>query len=141
MAKIEESVMVQADPQKVWEIVSDLDAEPKYWKGTKSIRNISRDDNMIRREITIAFRNKRCMQAVRLDPPHKIHYEFTEGVIQGNKTVTVTGEGASTTISVTWDTSLTGMMGMFSGSISGHIRKGTKMALDSIKREAEENVR
>ncbi|HIH45539.1 MAG TPA: SRPBCC family protein, partial [Candidatus Nitrosotenuis sp.] len=37
MATIESSITINASADKVWEIVSDLDSEPKFWKGTKSI--------------------------------------------------------------------------------------------------------
>ena len=140
MVRVEESVLVRAPPHTVWDIVSDLDAEPTYWKGTKSVRNISRDGDTVRREITIAFRDKRCVQTVRLHPRHTIEFEFTNGIIQGSKTVTVSGSGEGTALAATWDIRFGGMMGMFGGAITGHIRKGTQQALESIKRDAEERM-
>jgi uncharacterized protein YndB with AHSA1/START domain len=137
MVRVEASVLVRAPPHTVWEIVSDLDSEPTYWKGTKSIRNISRDGDTLRREITIAFRDKRCVQTVRLHPPHTVEFEFTDGIIQGSKTVTVSGGGEGATLTATWDIRFTGMMGMFGGAITGHIKKGTRQALEAIKSEAE----
>ena len=50
MATIEASITINASPDKVWEIVSDLDSEPKFWKGTKSIRNISKEGNTVTRD-------------------------------------------------------------------------------------------
>ena len=137
VTSIEEMVLVRAPPEIVWGIVSDLDAEPTYWKGTKAVRNLSRDGEVIHREVTIAFRNKRCMQTVRLNPPHTIHYEFTGGIIQGNKTISMDGNDEGTTLAASWEIRLTGMMGMFSGAITGHIRDGTRQALKSIKSAAE----
>ena len=37
MAIIESSIKIDAPSKTVWDLVSDLDAEPKYWKGTKSV--------------------------------------------------------------------------------------------------------
>ena len=140
MVSIEEMVLVRAPPDIVWDIISDLDAEPTYWKGTKAIRNISQEGDVVRREVTIAFRDKRCMQTVRLHPPHTIRYEFTDGIIRGNKTVSMAGSDDGTTLAASWEIKLTGMMGMFSGAITGHIRDGTRQALESIKRAAEAKV-
>ncbi len=45
MATIDTSIEINASIDKVWDIISDLDAEPKFWKGTKETRIISRDGN------------------------------------------------------------------------------------------------
>ena len=37
MAIIESSIKIDAPSKTVWDLVSDLDAEPKYWKGTKTM--------------------------------------------------------------------------------------------------------
>ena len=66
MAEIHALVDVNASIDKVWEIISDLDNEPKFWKGTKEIRNISSSENSVKREITIAFRDQKCMQELSL---------------------------------------------------------------------------
>ena len=55
MAIIETSVDINASVDKVWAIISDLDNEPKFWKGTKETKIISRDGNVVTREIIIAF--------------------------------------------------------------------------------------
>jgi len=35
VATIDVSIDINAPIDKVWDIVSDLDYEPKFWKGTK----------------------------------------------------------------------------------------------------------
>ena len=47
MALIEISTQVNASSDKVWDIISDLDNEPKFWKGTKEVRNISKEGNIL----------------------------------------------------------------------------------------------
>ena len=79
MAEIEVSVEISVPIDKVWDIISDTDNEPKFWKGTKEIRNISKNDNIITREITIAFRDQKCMQEVKLQPKEKIEFVFKKG--------------------------------------------------------------
>jgi carbon monoxide dehydrogenase subunit G len=137
MAEIQSSIEINAPLDKVWNIVSDLDSEPKFWKGTKEIRNISKEGNTINREVTIAFKDSKCMQTVTIYPKEKIYVQFTEGIIHGTKTMLISPQGEKTKIEAVWDIKLSGMMGMFTGMIKKHIQSGTEQALQSIKEEIE----
>ena len=137
MVQIQASVEIDASLDKIWSIVSDLDSEPKFWKGTKEVRNISKDENTVTREVTIAFKDSKCMQTVTLYPKEKIQIQFTKGVIEGTKTLTLTQMGNKTRLEVLWDMKLAGMMGMFTGMIKKHIQSGSEQALESIKQEAQ----
>ena len=137
MTEIEVSVEISVPIDKVWDIISDIDNEPKFWKGTKEIRNISKNGNIITREITIAFRDQKCMQEVKLQPKEKIEFVFTKGIIDGIKIMTLTLKDEKTLLKVKWDIKLTGMMGMFTGMIKKHIESGTVQALQKIKEEIE----
>lgn len=137
MTAIEASVSISAPLDRVWEIVSDLDSEPKFWKGTKQVKNISKDGNTIIREVTIAFKDSKCMQKVTLLPKERITAEFTEGIIKGTKTISLAPQDGSTILAAVWDIKLSGMMGMFTGMIKKHIKSGTEQALESIKQEIE----
>jgi len=137
MATIEAEIEINATVDKVWDIVSDIDNEPKFWKGTKEIKNLSKDGNIINREITIAFRDQKCLQEVRLYPKEKIEAKFTKGIIKGEKTVSLTSKEEKTILHTFWDIKLTGMMGMFTGMIKKHIKSGTEQAMQSIKEEIE----
>ena len=137
MAEIKVSVEIDAQIDKVWDIISDIDNEPKFWKGTKEIRNISKNGNTVNREITIAFRDQKCMQEVKLQPKEKIEIVFTKGIIDGIKIITLTAKDEKTLLKVKWDIKLTGMMGMFTGMIKKHIESGTVQALQKIKEEIE----
>lgn len=137
MVQIQSSVEINAPLEKVWNIVSEIDSEPKFWKGTKEVRNISKRGNIVTREITIAFKDSKCMQTVTLFPKEKIQAEFTKGVINGTKTITLTPRDDMVHLEAVWDMKLTGMMGMFTGMVKKHIQSGTEQALQSIKQEAE----
>ncbi len=137
MTTIESAVIIHAPVDKVWDVVSDLDNEPKFWKGTKSIRNISKDGNTVTREVTIAFKDSKCMQTVTLQPKQRVLATFTEGIINGTKTIHLIPEGQNTRLEAIWDMKLSGMMGMFTGMIKKHIKSGTEQALESIKQEIE----
>jgi len=137
MANIEVSIEIGAQRDKVWNVVADLDNEPKFWKGTKEIRNIVKKENTISREITIAFRDQKCMQEIELKPEERIEIKFTKGIIDGDKIITLITSDKKTILKVNWNIRLTGMMGMFTGIIKNHIENGTKQALQKIKEEIE----
>ncbi|RNJ79290.1 MAG: SRPBCC family protein [Nitrosopumilus sp. H8] len=140
MARIKVDAGIDAPAGRVWEVISDIDSEPRFWKGTKSVRNISKSGNTTTREITIAFRDQKCMQTVTLEPESRIVAKFTKGVIDGEKTISLEPAGTGTVMHVVWDIQMTGMMGMFTGMISRHIKKGTEQAVQAIKKEIESDV-
>jgi ribosome-associated toxin RatA of RatAB toxin-antitoxin module len=90
MTSIMLSKELMAPLDRVWDIVGDLDREPEFWHGTKSIRNISKKENTIERDVVIAFRNSVCREIVHLDPKKGIKTEILSGPIKGIKTVTLT---------------------------------------------------
>ena len=137
MATIEVEIEINSTIDKVWEIVSDIDNEPKFWKGTKQVKNISKEGNTINREITIAFRDQKCLQQVKIYPKEKIEAKFTKGIIEGEKIISITAKGEKIILSTYWDIKLTGMMGMFTNMIKKHIKSGTEQAMQSIKEEIE----
>jgi carbon monoxide dehydrogenase subunit G len=137
MVQIQASIEIDSPIDKIWGIVSDLDSEPKFWRGTKEVRNISKEGNVITREVTIAFKDSKCMQTVTLYPKEKIHVQFTKGIIEGSKIITLVPLENKTRLDVIWDMKLSGMMGMFTGMIKKHIQSGTEQALESIKQESQ----
>ena len=114
-----------------------MDAEPKYWKGTKSVKTISRNGNTVQREVIIAFRDKKCEQTVQIVPEESIKITFTAGIILGTKTITVQKSEQMTVLGTVWDIQMTGVLGMFTGMLKKHIRGGTEQALCTIKNVAE----
>ena len=137
MAEIHASVDVNVTIDKVWDVISDLDNEPKFWKGTKEIRNISNSENKINREITIAFRDQKCMQEVTTFPKQRIEAKFTKGIIKGEKVLSLKETPDGCNLEAIWKIKLSGMMGMFTGMITKHIKSGTEQALQAIKQEVE----
>lgn len=137
MAIIEVEIEINATVDKVWDVVSDIDSEPKFWKGTKEVKNLSKEGDMVNREITIAFRDQKCLQEVRFEPKKKIEAKFTKGIINGEKIISLIPKDEKTILHTFWDIKLTGMMGMFTGMIKKHIKSGTEQAMQSIKEEIE----
>jgi uncharacterized protein YndB with AHSA1/START domain len=137
MVRIEANREINAPLEKVWKIASDMDNEPKYWHGTKSVKNLKVDGNTINREVIIAFKNSKCVETVVLNPKKRIEVQITEGPMRGSKVITLNDIGGKTKVDVVWDIKLTGMMSMFTGMVKGHIEQGTKDALERISADAE----
>jgi len=137
MAEIIVSVIINSSQEKIWDVISDIDNEPNFWKGTKEVKNISKDENKISREITIAFRDQKCLQEVTIVPKETIKAVFTKGVIVGEKILTLKKMDDSCELEAVWDVKLSGMMGMFTGMIKKHIESGTEQALQAIKKDVE----
>ena len=137
MAEIKTSITINSTQEKIWDVISDIDNEPKFWKGTKEVKNISKDGNNVSREIIIAFRDQKCLQEVTITPKEMIRAVFTKGVIVGEKILTLKNNGDSCELEAIWNVKLSGMMSMFTGMINNHIKSGTEQALQAIKNEGE----
>jgi ribosome-associated toxin RatA of RatAB toxin-antitoxin module len=138
MITINTSREISASLDRIWNIIADVDNEPKYWHGTKTVKNISRDNNRIEREVTIAFKDSRCRQTVLLNPNKSVEIIITEGLIKGTKTVMLHPlDNRKTRIDVVWKIKLTGFLSVFAGMVKGHISKGTDEALVRIAEAAE----
>lgn len=137
MVAINTSRELAAPLSKVWQVVSDVDNEPEYWHGTKTVKNISRTGNTIERQVTIAFKDSLCRQTVVLEPEKSVNITITEGPMRGTKKITLTPQRSATRIDVAWDVKLAGFLGMFSGMVKKHIAEGTDDALDRIAKAVE----
>jgi carbon monoxide dehydrogenase subunit G len=135
MVNFHTSKQINAPLTKVWVTMADLDREPEFWHGTKSIKNIKTSENIVEREVVIAFRNSVCRETVSLEPMKSITTQITDGPIKGKKVVVLHSEGEDLTIvDVEWDIKVSGIMAIFSGIVKKHILEGTEAALDRISR-------
>ena len=137
MAEIKTSIIINSSQEKIWNVISDIDNEPKFWKGTKEVKTLSTEGGVIKREITIAFRDQKCLQEIQLKPKETIKAKFTKGILDGTKIITLTPKSNSVILETSWDIKLSGMMNMFTGVIKNHIKSGTEQAMNSIKEEIE----
>jgi carbon monoxide dehydrogenase subunit G len=135
MVNFHTSKQINAPLTKVWVTMADLDREPEFWHGTKSIKNIKTSENIVEREVVIAFRNSVCRETVSLEPMKSITTQITDGPIKGKKVVVLHSEGEDLTIvDVEWDIKVSGIMAIFSSIVKKHILEGTEAALDRISR-------
>jgi hypothetical protein len=137
MVSIKVSREIPASLDKVWGIISDIDNEPSYWHGTKSVKNIHKDGNTVEREIVIAFRESKCRELVVLDPKKSVKANIIDGIMRGTeKNIMVNSNGADKTkIDVVWNLRISGFK-VFAMMIRKHIRQGTEDALTRIANTA-----
>ncbi len=138
MANFHTAKKINAPVSEVWKILADVDREPEFWHGTKSIKNISKSGNLVEREVVIAFKNSICRETVALDPMKSVTTHITEGPIKGKKVIVINPEGNDgSMVDVEWDIRLSGFMGIFSKMVKKHILQGTEDALDRISKAVE----
>jgi len=125
-----------ASIDRVWDVISDIDSDPDFWRGTRQIKNISKTGNTVEREVVIAFRNSVCREIVILDPKKSINIEIMEGPIKGKKTIALSNiENNSTRIDVEWNIKINSLFVIFTQIIKKHILSGTQEALERISKK------
>lgn len=130
--------MISADLPHVWTYASDLDHEPAFWKGTKAVRTLSRQGNVVERETTLAFRERTSRERVTLDPPRRVVHEILDGPMRGTKTVILAAaEHETTEVRVVWDVTLKGFLKLGTRTFARHMAEVTEHALQRIKDAAE----
>ncbi len=138
MARIEKTVTIAAKPEQVWSLASALDREPEIWKGTKAVRTLSANGNVVEREVTLAFRGRKERERVTLEPPRRVVHELLQGPMKGTKTVELTPKGDGTTqLKAVYDVHLTGFLKFGTGPFTKHAAEGVEHALERIKAMAE----
>ena len=94
----------------VWKIVSDIDREPEYWHGTKSVMNIRKVGNIVERETVIAFRKSVCKEILTLDAKNA-RKELLMGLSEGTKDIILTPIGTNKTrVDVNWAITVNGFL-------------------------------
>ena len=135
MIEIQVSRELAAPLDKVWEIVADVDREPEFWYGTKSIKNTKKIEKIIEREVVISFRNSICKEIVTIDPKKSVKIRIIDGPMKGTKNIMINDvENNKTRIDVEWDIKLAGFLGMFTRMVKKHISEGTEEALERISK-------
>lgn len=138
MITINASREMYAPIDRIWNIIADVDNEPNYWRGTKTVKNMKKVDNKIEREVTIAFKDSKCRQTVLLYPKKSVEIIITEGPIKGTRKIMLRPlDNHKARIDVVWNIKLTGFLGVLTGLIKGHISKGTDEALARIAEAVE----
>ena len=141
MPRIDHSIEIASSKDAVWKIISDLDNEPEYWYGTREVRNISKEGNVINREITQNFRNHKILQKVTIHQGDYVEIQYLKGLTQGVKTISIETKDANRqNLRVIWDAHFTGIFWLLTPWLKKHSERGTLGALDRIKSAAEAKI-
>src|SRR5919198_2344469 len=110
MVEINASREVPAPLDRIWDVISDVDSEPRYWRDLHAVYNVLRNGNVIEREVTVGFRNSKGRQIVELHPKKSIEVTLTEGPMIGTRIMTLIPSSDETTkVNVSWDVKLSGI--------------------------------
>ena len=124
---------IDASLNEIWNLISDIDREPEFWHGTKSVKNMRKDGNVVERETVIAFRNAVCKEIVTLDAKNSVKKKILTGPITGTKDIRITPLAVNKTrVDVQWNITVRGLFRLFGGRVKKHIAQGTRDALDRI---------
>jgi carbon monoxide dehydrogenase subunit G len=137
MVKINTSREILAPLDRVWDIISNIDGEPRYWRDLNAIYNVSKKGNVIEREVTVGFRDLKGRQTVVLYPKKSIELTLTEGPMRGTRIITLipsSDNEKTTRVNVSWDIKLSDIPLLFRGIVRERIAKATEEALDRIAR-------
>jgi carbon monoxide dehydrogenase subunit G len=134
--KLNVSQTVVAPLDKVWEIVSNVDNDTRYYRGMSEIKNISKEGNKIERELTVGFFKHKARQTIVLKPKTIVEAVMTEGPMEGTRTTALTPvDKSNTKIEVVWNVIPSGIPSFVHGRVEKELAEGTKQALQKIASE------
>lgn len=135
---IQESRVISASLDKIWNIIADVDNDSKYWQGLNTINNVSKNGNTVERYVTVGFRNSKGRQSIVLNPKKSILIKLKEGPIIGSKITTLFPIGDNKTrIDVSWKIEKWQVPFFARFFIQKQILDETKQALAKIAENAE----
>lgn len=144
LEEIKVSREISAPVDKVWNIVSNIDNEPKYWPIIKDIKNINKTESITEREVTVQAGpggDAKTHQIVTLNPEQfEVQMNITEGPVTGSRLLTLSPsvENNSTTkVDAVWEIDLSDIPLIGQGFAKDSFQKTTEDALSNIAAEAE----
>lgn len=144
LEEIRVSREISAPIDQVWNIVSDVDNETKYWSTFKDIKNINKTGNTTEREVTLIAGpqgDTKTHQFVTVNPEqYTVETNITKGPVTGTRVLTLSpaAENDTTTkIDAIWNVDLSGIPILGRGFAKDGIMKTTEEALGKIA-QAEE---
>ena len=142
LEEIKVSREISAPVDQIWNIVSDVDNETKYWTTYKTIKNINKIDNIVKREVTVTAgpQNAKTHQFVTLNPEQMvIQTNITEGPVTGSRVLTLSPSSDinATKIDVLWNIDMSGIPVIVKGLAKDNFMKTTEETLNRIAQTVE----
>ncbi len=137
MVSITESRTIDASPDHVWKIVSDVDKDPDYWTGLSSIHNIRKDGNVIEREVVVGFMGRKSTQKITLRPKEEIRLDLVNGPLLGSRLIKLVQVGSTgTRVEIAWDIEFSQIPTFALGFVKSRLEETTREALERIAKAA-----
>ncbi|MDQ3837116.1 MAG: SRPBCC family protein [Thermoproteota archaeon] len=144
LEEIKASREIPAPIDQVWNIVSNIDNETKYWSTFKAIKNVNMASvnmtaNRTEREVTIStgpLGETTTHQFVTVNPEQfVVETNITEGPITGTRVLTLspTYDANATRIDVIWNIDMSGIPFFGKGFAKDGILRTTEEALSKIE--------
>ena len=149
LEEIRASREISAPIDQVWNIVSNIDNEPKYWSTFRAIKNINMTSinmtsNTTEREVTLVtgpLGETITHQFVTVNPEQfLVETNITEGPVTGVRTLRLTPSSSNTNatkIDVLWNVDMSGIPLIGRGFAKDGIMRTTEEALSKIAADAE----
>lgn len=144
LEEIKTSREISAPIDQVWNVVSDVDNETKYWSTFKAIKNINMTANTTEREVTLVAGPQGeavTHQFVTVNPEQfVVEANITEGPVTGTRVLTLSPSSSNTNatrIDVLWNVDLSGIPIFGRGFAKDGIMRTTEEALSNIAAEVE----
>jgi uncharacterized protein YndB with AHSA1/START domain len=148
LEEIKASREISSSIDQVWNIVSDIDNETKYWSTFKAIKNINTTAinmtaNTTEREVTIVtgpLGETVTHQFVTVNPEQfVVETTITEGPVTGTRMLTLSPSSSTnaTRIDVLWNVDMSGIPFFGRGFAKDGIMRTTEEALSNIAAELE----
>jgi carbon monoxide dehydrogenase subunit G len=134
--EITTKIMIDASPNQVWKVISEINNDSEFWKGIMKIRNTSKEGNMITREVTLKNADK-CYQKIILFHMEGIHIRWARGTINGIKDIMITPIGKQTLLKVEMNYKIRGVASLFPRDVSEDLLNEAELAMQLIKEEVE----
>jgi uncharacterized protein YndB with AHSA1/START domain len=149
LEEIKVSREISASIDQVWDVISDVDNETKYWSTFKAIKNINMTAinmtaNTTEREVTLVtgpLGETITHQFVTVNPEQfVVEANITEGPVTGTRVLTLSPSSSNinaTKIDVFWNVDMSGIPIFGRGFAKDGIMKTTEEALSKIAAEVE----
>jgi len=142
--EISKSQEALAPTEKVWQVLSDLENEQKYWTELRNVKILHKKDGLtVEREATIQrgpMGGAKNLQTLTIDPSTKTStLTMTKGPMLGSRKITLSSMDGDkkTKIQVHWQFELKGVPGFAQGFVKDNISEVTEKALAAIAEESQ----
>jgi hypothetical protein len=144
LEEIRVSREISAPVDQVWNIVSNVDNDTKYWSTFKAIKNINKTGNTTEREVTLIAGPQgetKTHQIVTVNPRQfVVETNLTEGPVTGTRVLTLSPsavDNTKTEIEAVWQVDLSGIPILGRGFAKDGITGTTEEALGKIAQAVE----